>query len=62
MRFTQNRAEQLSRKFSKLIGIRWGKGGLDAHIFSGIKAARVIESLQKNYGLDVATIHGFGFR
>ena len=40
-----------------IIGIRWGK-----HLFSGIKAARVIQSLSEDYGLDVSTIHGLGFR
>ena len=43
-------------------GIHWGKGGTMKHAYTGIKAARVVESLNKTYGLDVSSIHGFGFR
>ena len=45
-----------------IIGIRWGPGPAGKHLFSGIKAARVIQSLSEDYGLDVSTIHGLGFR
>ena len=45
-----------------IIGIHWGSGGTGRHLFTGIKAARVIESLSKDFGLDVSTIHGLGFR
>ena len=45
-----------------IIGIRWGQGPSGRHLFSGIKAARVIQSLSESYGLEVSTIHGIGFR
>merc|ERR1719336_427555 len=44
-----------------IIGIRWGQGGSNKHVYTGIKAARVVESLHKSHGLDVSTLHGIGF-
>ena len=53
---------QLLRMWIFFAGIHWGKGGTMKHAYTGIKAARVVESLNKTYGLDVSSIHGFGFR
>ena len=45
-----------------ILGIRWGFGIIGKTTFAGIKAARVVEYLHNEYGLDVSTIHGIGFR
>jgi len=44
-----------------ILGIRWGFGIIGKTTFAGIKAARVVEYLHNEYGLDVSTIHGIGF-
>jgi len=44
-----------------IIGIRWGSGWTYKHAFVGIKAARVVQSLQENHQLDVTALHAIGW-
>ena len=45
-----------------VIGICWGKGGSNKHVYAGIKLAKVVKSFVQKYGMDVSNVHGIGFR
>ena len=49
-------------KHYNVIGICWGKGGSNKHVYAGIKLAKVVKSFVQKYGLDVSSVHGIGFR
>ena len=49
-------------KHYNVIGICWGKGGSNKHVYAGIKLAKVVKSFVEKYGIEVSSIHGIGFR
>ena len=62
--FWKNYAEVADEvgKHYNIIGIRWGKGGLERVAWTGIKTAKVVKSFVEKYGLKIPDIHGIGFR